>query len=99
MSFQTHKTSIHLRNTNEDIFDEIRELSDPAQTAKQRTCSQVHKRSKYICKTVHVTSVAQLQVCDATRILFVCKENKNNNLLLRVSQFIRTLSPKRKQSS
>ncbi len=29
MSFQTHKTFVHLRNTNEDIFDEIRELSDP----------------------------------------------------------------------
>ncbi len=26
------------------------------------------KRSKYIGKTVHVTSVAQLQFCDATRI-------------------------------
>ncbi len=29
MSFQTHKTSIHLQNTNEDIFDEFWELSDP----------------------------------------------------------------------
>ncbi len=44
-------------------------------------CSQVQKRSKYIGKTVHVTSVAQLQFCDATRILFLHKENKNNNLL------------------
>ncbi len=25
MSFQTCKTSVHLRNKNEDIFDEIRE--------------------------------------------------------------------------
>ncbi len=30
MSFQTRKTFVHLQNTNEDIFDEIRELSDPA---------------------------------------------------------------------
>ncbi len=30
MLFQTRKTFIHLRNTNEDIFDEIQELSDPA---------------------------------------------------------------------
>ncbi len=30
MSFQTRKTFIHLRTTNEDIFDEILELSDPA---------------------------------------------------------------------
>ncbi len=26
MSFQTHKTFVYLRNTNEDIIDEIREL-------------------------------------------------------------------------
>ncbi len=30
MLFQTRKTFVHLPNTNEDIFDEIRELSDPA---------------------------------------------------------------------
>ncbi len=30
LSFQIHKTFVHFRNTNEDIFDEIRELSDPA---------------------------------------------------------------------
>ncbi len=29
MPFQTRKSFIHHRNTNEDIFDEIRELSDP----------------------------------------------------------------------
>ncbi len=29
MSFQTLKTFIHLQNTNEDIFDAFRELSDP----------------------------------------------------------------------
>ncbi len=28
MSFQTRKAFVHLRNTNEDIFDEFRELSD-----------------------------------------------------------------------
>jgi len=27
MSFHTRKTFVHLRNTNEDIFDEIQELS------------------------------------------------------------------------
>jgi len=30
MSFQTHKTSVHLWNTNEDLFDEIQELSVPS---------------------------------------------------------------------
>ncbi len=27
--FQTRKTFVHLQNTNEDIFDEIQEISDP----------------------------------------------------------------------
>ncbi len=30
MSFQIRKTFDQLQNTNQDIFDEIRELSDPA---------------------------------------------------------------------
>ncbi len=29
VSFQTCKTFVHLQNTNEDILDEIGELSDP----------------------------------------------------------------------
>ncbi len=29
MLLQTHKTFVHLQNTNEDVFDEIWELSDP----------------------------------------------------------------------
>ncbi len=29
MLFQTRKIFVYLQNTNEDIFDEIRELSDP----------------------------------------------------------------------
>ncbi len=33
---------------------------------------------KYIGKTVHVTSVAQLQFCDATEYFFFRKENNNN---------------------
>ncbi len=57
MSFQTHKTLVNLRNTNNDIFNEIRELSDPAYTTMQLKCSQTQKRNKDIVKTVHVTSV------------------------------------------
>ncbi len=30
MSFQTRKTFVNFQNTNKYIFDEIRELSDPA---------------------------------------------------------------------
>ncbi len=29
MSFQSQKTFVHLQNTNKNIFDEIREHSDP----------------------------------------------------------------------
>ncbi len=29
MSFQTRKTFVHIQNTNEDICDEIWEVSDP----------------------------------------------------------------------
>ncbi len=36
MLFQIFKTFVRLRNTNYDIFDEIRELSDPA------SGSQIH---------------------------------------------------------
>ncbi len=31
MSIQTRKTFVHLQSTNEDVFDEIRELSEHAQ--------------------------------------------------------------------
>ncbi len=51
MSIQTHKTFDHLQNTNEDIHNEIRELSDPEKTFKGQ------KGSKDIIKIVHVTSV------------------------------------------
>ncbi len=87
-------------------FDEIWELSDPVQTATQIICSQTQKRSKDIDKTVHVTSVAQLQFCEATRILFVRKENKITSFIeqffspsyrllpfWRVSRCMRALSP------
>ncbi len=61
--------------TNEDMFDEIWELSDPAKTTTQLKCSQTLKRSKDISKIAHVTSVVQLQFFEATRKCFVHKEN------------------------
>ncbi len=81
MSFQTHKTLVILRNTNNDICNEIRELSDPANTTMQLKCSQTQRRNKDIVKTVHVTSVVQLYFYKAMRILFVCKEYKNNDFI------------------
>ncbi len=45
MLFQTCKTFVHLRNTNSNIFDEIRELSDPPIDNKDPNMNKVQKRS------------------------------------------------------
>ncbi len=60
MSFQTRKPVVHLRNTNEDIFDEFREHSDPPIDSKGTTMIKVQKHSKDIGKITHVTSGVQL---------------------------------------
>ncbi len=59
MSYQTCKTFVHLRNTNEDIFDEFCELSDPPIDSNAITTIKVQKRSKEIGKIIHVTSGVQ----------------------------------------
>ncbi len=65
MSFQTRKTFVHLQNTNQDIFAGIRELSDPpdSNATVMFQGSETYKHGQF---------------CEATRILFVHKENKNN---------------------
>ncbi len=50
MSFQTRKTFVHLRNTNYGIFDEIRELSDPAYTAMELLYSKPRKIVRTLLK-------------------------------------------------
>ncbi len=75
MSFQTRKTFVQLRNTIQGIFDEFWELSDSPIDSKGFITINAQKCSKDIVKIVHVTSVAQLRFCEATRILFVHKEN------------------------
>ncbi len=60
MSFQTRKTFVHLQNTNEDIFDAIRELSGPPIESKDPYKINAQKRIKEIVKIIHVTSVVQL---------------------------------------
>ncbi len=59
MSFQAHKTFVNLRNTNEDIFDEIRELSGRIDS-KATDMFKAQQDSKDIVKIVHVTSVVQM---------------------------------------
>ncbi len=59
MSFQTHKTSVHIWNTDQDIFDEFWELSDPPIDINVITMIKVQKCSKDIFKIIHVTSGVQ----------------------------------------
>ncbi len=51
---------------------------------------KVQKRSKDIGKIIHVTSGVQLEFYEATRILFVRKENKNSDF---IQQFVSSVSP------
>ncbi len=44
ISFQTHKTFVHLQNTNEDIFNEIRQFSDTPLTVHTTTTLKTQKR-------------------------------------------------------
>ncbi len=57
MSFQTRKTFVHLRNTNEDIFDEFWELSDPPIDIKDPNTIKVQKCSKDIVKIILTLSL------------------------------------------
>ncbi len=50
VSFQTRKTSVHLQNTNQDIFDGIWQLSDPPIDSKGPSTTKVQKLSKEIGK-------------------------------------------------
>ncbi len=59
MSFQTRKTSVYLLNTNVDIFDASRELSDPAKDSKCPYTINVQKHCKEIGKIIYMTSWVQ----------------------------------------
>ncbi len=48
------------QNKNEDVFDEIRELSDPPIDSNATDTFKAQKDSKEIVKIVHVTSVVHL---------------------------------------
>ncbi len=53
----------------------------------QLKCSQVQKCSKNIGKTVHVTSVAQLQFCDTYNNTF-CLPKENTNKIIFILESI-----------
>ncbi len=80
MSFQTRKSFVCPRNTIEDILDANREACDCPIDCIVNYTVKVHKRMKSIIRIVHLPSVVQSELYEATRILFVCKENKNNDI-------------------
>ncbi len=51
----------------------------------------VQKHSKEISKIIHVTSGVQPSFYKATKILFVCKENRNDDF---IQQFVSSVSPR-----
>ncbi len=78
MSFHTRKSFVHLRNTIYDILDETRDACDCPIDCQVILTVKVQKSMKSIVRVVHLPSVVESEFYNATRILFVCKENKNN---------------------
>ncbi len=72
------------------MFDENGELSDPPIDSKDPNTIKAQKRSKDIIKVIHLALVVSLKFYKATRILFVRKENKNNDF---IQQFVFSASP------
>ncbi len=79
MPFQTSKTFVHLWNTKYDILMKSESFLSCIDS-NATTTFKGQKGSKDIIKIFHVTSVVQPYIFEATRILFVRNENKNNDL-------------------
>ncbi len=88
MSFQTRKSFVHLQNTK--IFlDENQEACDCPIDCQTINTVKAQKSMKSIVRIVHLPSVVQSDCYEATRILFVRKENKNIDFIL---QFVFSVS-------
>ncbi len=87
MSFQIHKTSVHQRNSNEDIFDGIWALRPYIDSEGPYTI-KVQKSTKIIDKVVHVTSVCQL-ILQSHENTFCAKKTKTK-IIFRI--FVSTVS-------
>ncbi len=85
MLFQTRKSFVRLRNTIEHILDENREVCDCPIDCQVNTTVKAQKSMKGIVKIVHLPSVVLSELYEATIILFVRKENKNNDLFNNLS--------------
>ncbi len=74
MSFQLHKSFVHLRNTISDILDKNREACDCPIDCQVSNTVEVQKSMKSTARVVDLPSVVLSKFYEATRILFVRKE-------------------------
>ncbi len=79
MSIQLHKSFVRLRNTILDILDKNQEACDCPIDCQVNNTVEVQKSMKSIIRIVHLPSVVQSEFYEATRTLFVHKDNKNND--------------------
>ncbi len=92
MSFQTRKSFVRLRNTISDILDENREACDCPIDCQVNNTFKARKSMKHIARILHLPSVVKSDCYEATRTLFVCKENKNDDF---IQQFVSSASATR----
>ncbi len=77
-----HKNTIKalfVFGTQFNILDKNQEACDCSIDCPVNTTVKVQKSMKSIARVVHLPSVVQSEFYEATRILFVRKENKNND--------------------
>ncbi len=74
-------------NETHTACDENQEACDCLIDCQVNNTVKVHKSMKSIVKIVHLPSVVQSELYEATRILFVCKENKNNDFIQQFFSF------------
>ncbi len=79
MSFQSHKSLVRRSVRNLRYFGWKPEACDCPIDYQVKNTVKAQKSMKGIVKIVHLPSVVQSEFYEVTRILFVQKENKNNN--------------------
>ncbi len=65
MSFQSHKSFVHLRNTIIDILDKTLEACDCPVDCQVSNIVEVQKSMKSIARVVHLPSVVQSEFYEA----------------------------------
>ncbi len=72
---------VHPKIMNSEFWWILRTFWPSIDSNETGTRFKAQKRSKDIVKIVHVTSLVQPEFDETTRILFVHKENKNNDFI------------------